>query len=285
MIYLDGKAVEFGSFPNGETMLKVELERNRVYSVDFKYEGDADLFRLMLLKKYIDQVGAHALLRMMYMPYSRMDRTENDSAFTLKYVTQFINSLNFEDVYVLEPHSDVTMAMLERAFPIYVTVEMLDDVLEMIGFDKDKDYLFFPDAGAQKRYSKLKGFKQAVGFKKRDFQTGKIEGLEIVGDIETGAKVLILDDLCSRGGTFLHSASKLRDIGAGEVYLFVGHAEDSMLEGQMLLAKHVNAKNYLVDKIFTTDSMFSEKAKTYIKDELSDRIHVFNLIKESGKNA
>ena len=38
-----------------------------------------------------------------------------------------------------------------------------------------------------------------------------------------GSRVLIVDDLCSRGGTFYHSAKKLKELGAKEIYLYISH--------------------------------------------------------------
>ena len=101
MIKLNGQEVKFKQFPNGETLMGYEdiihaMNNNDDLLVDFKYENDSDLIKLMFLKKYIDRYylgDTYLIIR--YMPYSRMDRVEEVSAFTLKYVTEFINDLNF----------------------------------------------------------------------------------------------------------------------------------------------------------------------------------------------
>lgn len=44
-----------------------------------------------------------------------MDRVKNpDEVFTLKYFCEFINDLKFDVVYVNDPHSDVSMALLNN---------------------------------------------------------------------------------------------------------------------------------------------------------------------------
>ena len=84
-----------------------------------------------------------------------------------------------------------------------------------------------------------------------NWQTGKIKDLMVSGDTDLieGARVLIVDDISSRGGTFYHSALKLKELGAEELYLYVTHAENTILEGNVL-------KGDLFKKVYTTDSIF-----------------------------
>ena len=92
----------------------------------------------------------------------------------------------------------------------------------------------------------------AYGIKKRDWATGKIQGLEAAGCTEMikGSNILIVDDICSRGGTFYHSAKKLKELGADKVYLYVSHCENTILEGEVLTSG-------LIERVFTTDSIFT----------------------------
>lgn len=83
-------------------------------------------------------------------------------------------------------------------------------------------------------------------------KTGEIKSLEVVGDIKykpENRKVIIVDDLSSYGGTFVHSAIALKNLGFSEVYLLVAHAENSIFKGDLFMH---------VDKVFTTDSILTE---------------------------
>jgi ribose-phosphate pyrophosphokinase len=266
VILLNGVELEFKLFPNGETLvdggqiLEHAVENN---DVAFKYENDSDLIKLMFLKNYLDDNNLKAALIIYYMPYSRMDRVEGSSVFTLKYVSNLINSLNFAKVTLIEPHSDVSLALINKSTAKYPSIELLDQVIAEVGFKLEEDYLFFPDAGAQKRYIKVKGYKQLVGFKVRDFQTGQIKKLDVVGNVENeGFKVIIVDDLCSYGGTFIMSAEKLKEIGASEIYLLVGHCENSIYKGKIL-------ETDLIDKVFTTNTILDEANH--------EKIHVYEI--------
>lgn len=266
MIQLNGVELAFRTFPNGETLVdgeSISAIIQDLNAISFKYENDSDLIKLMFVKSVLDDRDKPASLLIYYMPYSRMDRVEGASVFTLKYAANLINSLQFKDVTVIEPHSDVTLALLNRSKAKYPTVELLEQVAAEVGFDRDTDYLFFPDAGAQKRYSKVKGYKQLVGFKSRDFQTGEIQSLDIVGTVPAVPfKVIIVDDLCSYGGTFIRSAEKLREIGASPVYLLVGHCEKSIHQGKILTTD-------LIDKVFTTNTILDQAGH--------DKIQLFEI--------
>ncbi|QOT01233.1 ribose-phosphate pyrophosphokinase [Brevibacterium sp. JNUCC-42] len=239
--------------------------------VTFKYESDSDLIKLMFVKRYLDDINTEVDLVIYYMPYSRMDRSEGLSVFTLKYVSEFMNSLSFKNVTVVEPHFDVTPALLNKSYAIYPTIDMINEVMSTVGFNKHKDYLFFPDAGAQKRYGKVEGYQQLVGFKKRDFQTGQIKGLQVVGETEkiNGSKIIIVDDLCSYGGTFIMSSEKLKELGASEIFLLVGHCENSIFKGKVF-------ESDLIDKVFTTDTILTDEMN-WENQKYKNKLHVFTI--------
>jgi len=275
MIKLNGKEVEYKTFPNGETMLVHESVKDLGYVVNevlFKYENDSDLIKLMFLKKYLDALGwGNIDLVITYMPYSRMDRSENSSPFTLKYVSEFINSLKFQDVTVIEPHSDVTPALLNGVSSNYINFDLVKRVMKEVNFNSQTDYIMFPDNGAAKRYSKMKVKNELIGHKQRNFETGKIESLEVIGSfIENPDKVIIVDDLSSYGGTFMMSGKKLKDLGFKEIYLLIGHAENSVFKGHLLTEESP------ITKVFTTDSILTEQ-DNWENKKYEDKIKIYSI--------
>lgn len=245
MITLNGKQVLFGQFPNGEVNLPVptENERNKVV---LRYREDADLFRLMLLR---DCLRNPSDLHIMYFPYSRMDRVSKEYVLTLQSVADYINWMEWDSVTIYEPHSDVTPALIAGAY----VVEVIPILMNNLNVPEVNFQVFFPDAGAQKRYSDTLGFHpdlELVGFKKRDFSTGRIQEIKILGDLKYST-VVIVDDLCSKGGTFVMAAEKLRAMGFKRIYLVVAHCENTIYEGKMF-------SSGLIDHVFTTDSILDD---------------------------
>lgn len=281
MIKLNGEEILFEKFPNGETKLLHKgvfdhLRHLGSNTVLFKYEDDSDLIKLMFVKDYLDSLNyGFADLLITYMPYSRMDRSENYSPFTLKYVANFINSLKFNRVTVIEPHSDVTTALLDGVQADYINFDLIERVKKEVLFNDEKDYIIFPDAGASKRYSKMKAQNTLFCNKVRDFETGDIKGLELVGDTSKayGRTAIIVDDLSSYGGTFIHTADRLREEGFVEIILLVAHAENTIFQRNdrtgKLLFEHV-------DKIFTTDSILTEQKYPHNR-KFDNQLHIFKI--------
>lgn len=255
MIKVNGKEIEFTQFPNGETnMNHLSFPVAEEYTnVTFKYENDSDLIKLLFVKRYLDKVKdiKNIYLDIYYMPYSRMDRSVNGSPFTLEYTAEFINNMNFESVSIIEPHSDITLNMIDNSIPDYITKDLYRKVFKEINFNLDSDYAMFPDKGARDRYKDILFPNILIGEKVRNFETGRIESLDIIGEINNNPnKVLIMDDLTSYGGTFCMASEKLKKIGFKEVYLLVAHAENSIFKGALF--NHI-------DKVFTTDSILTEQ--------------------------
>ena len=248
MIMIDGLTIEQNRFP--DNTLRVNAIKNMMYphKILWLYENDAELFTLICLRRHYE--GMPLTLFMPYCPHARMDRVKKDTdVFTLKYFCEVINSLHFEKVYITDAHSNVAPAMLDRCVNVDVSSK-IQKVIEMI--NDDSLIAFYPDEGAMKRYSEQSNLPYAFGVKVRDWATGKIQKLDIVDNglcIKDNA-ILIIDDICSYGGTFLRAAQALKDKGASAVYLYVTHAEQSMIKGDMY-------NQDVVNKIFTTNSIFN----------------------------
>lgn len=221
-------------------------------TIHWYYENDSELFTLIVIKGALDDLGViNTALYMPYIPHARMDRIKNDAEiFTLKYFCKIINYLNFSYVTVLDPHSNVSTALIDRLN----VISAKDHIQNAIRKINDKSLvLFYPDEGAMKRYSDQNNLPYAFGIKKRDWNTGNILGLQLMNDsIIQGNNVLIIDDICSRGGTFYHAANALKEAGANDIYLYITHAEYTMIEGDMY-------NQDIVRKIFTTNSIFKTK--------------------------
>jgi ribose-phosphate pyrophosphokinase len=254
MIKVNNILIEQGHFPDGTLLTKFDPYNDKFkwqdgIAVDWHYENDAELFTLICVKRHLDHFfgdDIHINLWMPYVPHARMDRVKNsDEIFTLKYFCEVINSLHFNMVFITDVHSNVTPALLDHVVQLKVT-STIERVIDMCG----DPVLFYPDEGAMKRYSTDIARPCAFGIKRRDWTTGKIQDLYVMnGDLVKGKDVLIVDDICSYGGTFYHSAKALKALGANNIYLYITHCETSVFDGEMI-------NSGLISKIYTTDSIF-----------------------------
>lgn len=223
------------------------------------YDGMDELFNVYSIGKHMIKKFGKAILVMPYVPNARMDRVQMErDVFTLKYFADIINQVGFREIRVLDPHSDVCMGMINNSKAMGSA--LCDNIMAAFTAS-NPDVVYFPDAGALKRYSgilhnslvgnKIAKKKIVFGNKDRDWQTGEIKNMQIVGSISDGDKVLIIDDICSFGGTFKRSAEALKKLGASDISMYVSHSENSILEGGLL------DETDLIKKVYTTDSIFT----------------------------
>ena len=244
-----------------------EVKENNI--IKWYYENDAELITLICVTKHINEKFPEAKisLNVPFFPHSRMDRTKSsEEVFTLKYFCDIINSLNFKRVIILDPHSNVTPALLDRVV-VKSPRDVIFAVVERLGLT-EKDYVYFPDEGACKRYSDLFPFKKntLIGHKVRDWETGKIQGLRISSPdgIEfedghfMGCRVIMIDDIISYGGTLAYSADELKKLGFKHIYAYATHTENSILDPEKgTLLKRL--EDGTVDHIYTTCSTYTGK--------------------------
>lgn len=256
MLYLNDNKVEFITFPNQEKRLDLPLEFvNNLHEniVLWNYETDASIFELLLFDEVMTKLKHHYKLVIGYMPYSRMDRTnEKNTAFSLKVLTQLLSEQTsaLKEIFVLAPHSPETLA-------------------------KFKEY------GMKVQENVV------ICEKTRNFATGAIESIEakirkakgIPNDMKL--KLIVIDDLCSYGGTFvkvLEAIEKHRQINFDNAWLIVTHAEKAIEEGKVL-------EKY--DKVFCTDSIsVPAKSKDMTVEKFTEDATVyFKKVKDIVKNS
>ena len=256
MIKINGIKQEYDLFPNNEIKIPpvdkwtiTDNQNSKDIYVEFEYDNSIDIVRLIFIKKHLDNISsANKYLIMKYIPYERMDRETKNQMFTCKYFCELINDLKFNKVFVLDPHSNVSVGILNNVEQI-----SLENNINYIFNENYIDILCFPDVGANKKYTEiLEDIKlpKIWANKHRDINTGRITDYDIVSDVDVKDKtILIIDDICVKGYTTLFCAKKLKELGAKSVIFYCSHCEENIHDGELL-------KTDYVDKIYTTDSLF-----------------------------
>lgn len=247
MFYISGNELKTSNFSSGELKASFPvIAKGEEITVIWRYESDAELFTLICIAKHYQNHKKYLYLP--YLPNARMDRVKNlEDVFTLKYFCQIINSLNFEVVYVTDVHSNVSLALLDRVSEI-TPKSYIEFVINT--HEKEDLVLVYPDAGAAKRYSEMfPEYDSTYCDKVRDWKTQKITSL-VLNDpnIVSGKSVLIVDDICSYGNTFVRAAEALKAANAAKIYLYVTHAENAIVKGDIF-------KSGLIDKVYATGSL------------------------------
>lgn len=288
MIYLNENPIEFITFPNKEKRLDLPKEFVKfhdtkvVNDIYWKYETDESIFELLLVDNAMISYEQEYNLYIGYMPYSRMDRVkEQGTAFSLEVIVRIINNLScVNGIYVLDPHSPITLQELNRyqlsdnAFEFKYS--LAKDVIDYTQIDVNNAWFVFPDKGAATRYNADDYPNVIICEKVRNFATGKIESIKasiekVTNTPSENAPLIIIDDLCSYGGTFVGAIKAIEtdlNIKSSENWLIVTHAETAIDMGQVPL---------IFNKIFTTDSIYTPQGYQYMNMKpfnSSDKVYV-----------
>lgn len=225
MISIKGVPITPTFFPDGTSQvwkvpddLLSEIYRDYTCVVEWEFEGEAELLHLAQLKTLLDSYNIVTTLYIPFLPYARQDKwVSNQTTFALTTFATLLNSLKFSEVKVLDVHCNV------RANQIENLVDMSPGLYIERAFKESKaNLLLFPDEGASTRYGNLTIGKYETAHKVRDHLTGEITGVSLNGGVR-GKRVLIADDICDGGRTFVEVSRRVYSSGAKEVHLYVTH--------------------------------------------------------------
>lgn len=247
-------------FPAGEVGIEIQphayAEKQDTVTVNARIKSSNDLVALLMVSDAIDRqyVNAKKILELPYIPYARQDRVCNEGeALSISVFASMINSCGFSKVKVVDPHSDVSVALIKN---VQVT-----ESYELLKKDLSSYYVVAPDAGAYKKAHKWAQKKNALGVitanKVRDVKTGKIISVNVDQDV-TGLNLLVVDDLCDGGRTFTELADCLQ--AALQLELYVTHG---------IFSKGVEVLTSVYDRVYTTNSFHGDVPEEMKNDKIN----------------
>lgn len=255
------------SYPDGTSYVEVKSFK---YELEYRINSYEDLWTLAQIKDVYDynKQPLHVIIPNLIDAQADRRFVPNQSS-NLMLVLNFLKSLNFAEITFFHPHNpEVVEAILPEAH-ILDNSYFIDEVLNKIWFDnkeadpkylerKGEDFniqdnliLMSSDAGGFKPLMKLcdkigwKGETESAA-KSRKYEEGKSVLTQLINRQDFGGKdVLIIDDICVKGGTFVGLAKLLKERNVGKLYLAISHLTVSN--------PNPNIVN-LFEKVFTTTS-------------------------------
>jgi len=272
--YTDGVAgskrtsISTMTFPGGEVGVNInsgsldawtpQVGRVKVIDLFAKIQNSDQLMAMFMATDALRRVYPYAVidLTIPYFPYARQDRVCNaGEALSVKVMATLINAMNYGSVTVVDPHSPVLVAALDKCFVIEQK-----EVFKRTKQDWHKWTIVAPDMGASKKtedFAKLVGAKDVLYCnKKRNLADGKILGMNILNPeiLRVGGSLLILDDICDGGRTFIEVAQLIERESPGyhqgkldyTIELAVTHG---------IFSKGVGVVTDHFDHVYTTDTL------------------------------
>jgi len=239
-------------FPDGTSQvwkLPAEVLESKDLTVVWNFEAEREIIDLLSLRALLPTHDIH--LHIPYLPYGRQDKdVNNELTFNLVVLARLLNSMNLDKVTSVDTHNPEVAEELIDSF-VNIKVETLHNRL----VDAIRpDIVVFPDMGASQRYKTNRP--KIICRKSRNQSTGAITGHEIYEEssigLEPGNQLLIVDDICDGGATFISVAKMLHeDTKDLKIDLFVTHGIFSKGR-QHLLTNGINA-------VYTTNSLLKNK--------------------------
>ncbi len=197
----------------------------------------------------------------LYVPYflgARSDRKfeKGQTNYLKNVICPIINSQGFSKVIVMDPHSDVLEACLTNYMKID-NFRLVNFALSDIGGDSSQIAIVSPDGGALKKiYDVAKEFditNVVTASKVRDIKTGNIIRTQLpTMNLEGIEHLIVIDDICDGGRTFIELAKAIKEITEIPIYLIVTHG--------IFSAGFDELEKYF-ETIYTTDSIHSDIAE------------------------
>lgn len=246
--YLGGSQldIEFGTFAGGERSVRIngymltspfnpDLKESMPEGKDLVVYANVDssdaIMDLLLFTDAFNRLGrgtghlVKKVCHLPYIPYARQDRVMvPGEPLSAEVFGRILGLCSFDRIIVDDPHSDVSPSHIKNV-SVFEQYELALDILGP-GFFDDA-VIVAPDAGAIKKVTKLAkkvGHRHiGVGTKHRNLITNEITDTTYSGPDVKGKRVIMVDDICDGGRTFIELGKVLRDQGASEVILYTTH--------------------------------------------------------------
>lgn len=259
MIKINGHPIKSFVFPAGEVQVKLPMDHikgAKLLRIDARISSSDDFMSLLLVASAIHHhhqrffdIDLETHLVIHYLPYARQDRVcSNGEAFSLDMVLDLLLR-NFDIIEVTDIHNPKIIENDERIWHN----DVLGILLQNKKWFEGIDLLVAPDKGSINKVTQISGafeIPMVHADKVRNPEDGKITSYELHGDVK-GKNVLVIDDICDGGGTFIMLADELKKKEAKSWNLYVTHGIFSRGLEPLYVAGY--------DKIYTTDSFFGNR--------------------------
>jgi len=234
MITVNGFKLNITNFPDNTSQVWknpsgfIDSLKSSTTDIVWNFEHEVEIVYLMQFAFFLEQFdiknGINSETRVMnadipYMPYARQDKDVDDSScWALHLLVSMLSG--FDRVTTFDVHNP---DFFTKHYPKFNLVNMLPtEKVKKIIKDNDISLVIFPDKGAANRYGNLCKIPFVSAQKVRDQLTGDITSFSIP-EIKTPQNVLVWDDLCDGGRTFVEVAKCIPINMAPQLILYVSH--------------------------------------------------------------
>lgn len=271
-------------FPDGQQQVSLDLksfkiiQREDIAEITARLTSFADLELILATTASLRELGFEIIwLVVSYFTGARSDRLfqKGSNNYLKSVICPIINAQNYERVSVFDPHSDVLEGCLNR-FRKIDNIYFVNQILRELNLNINNVTLVCPDSGYLK---KMYAIVESLGYtgdviicSKYRRIDGSLTNIQVPLEESLNKPLLILDDICDGGRTFIELAKIIREKYPNfnkEIYLGISHG---------IFSSGFNELSVTFDQIFCTNSFKTidfEAANYY--DQPAKRVTQFNI--------
>lgn len=258
------------TYPDGGKYVTITNTSSNCFT--YQINDYSDLFMLKSIKDAWDNMHKlapvakrplHVFIPCMFQQQHDRRFNENES-HELKLVCEFINSCDFASVEIFHPHNESAISTIlnnvmftpTKVYYRYVFDNLRNHDVFLDAPDKLPPILLSTDAGSFKWVNKIaEEYKLDLYAANKMREKGKLTQNIECQDFK-GRDIIIFDDLCVYGGTFVGLGKMLKERNCGKLFLVVSH----------MTVKNPNKElENLFDAVYTTNSKFSNYNLSNVK--------------------
>lgn len=263
--------VDVHTFPDGEVLPRIPSPASTTIVYRSLNEPNARLVELLLS---VDAWRSNGVKRLVlvapYLPYMRQDIAFRSGEPVSQRVLAGLLDNAFDGIVTVDPHLHRTQS-LEALFPNCECVHLFgaDALVSHLRMDPPPPRMLVvgPDIESRPwvtRIAEPLGLDHATFRKVRrgdtDVEMESPSGLSVAG-----RPILLVDDICSTGGTLRKATTILRSSGAGPITIFISHMLGDAMVVESLL--HAGAT-----RIISTDSCPGPTSEILLADLLAQSL-------------
>ncbi len=228
--YLDVRLTrsELKTFADQEIFLRIDenVRGEDVFVIQStSYPANDNLMQLLICMDALRRASARRVTAVIpYFGYARQDRkTDGRTPISAKLVANLISTAGADRVLTVDLHAGQIQGFFDIPTDnLFGGPVMVDDIRERYG--KERIVVVSPDVGGVVRARSLANRLNAdlAIVDKRRPEAGRSEVMNIIGEV-SGARCVMIDDICDSGGTLTNAAEALKQAGAASVSAYITH--------------------------------------------------------------
>ncbi len=230
ILHLPLSGLKLEKFANGEIYARFEesVRGDEVFFVQTLAGENVNdlLMELLIVADAATRASAASFTAVIpHYGYARQDRkAAGREPITARLVANLLEAAGVDRVISLDLHSNQIQGFFDIPLTHLTALYLFGDYFKTKDFDWSNTVVVSPDMGRAKVAKKLSdylGCEVAIAHKSRP-KHNAAEVMGIIGDIK-GKTCIVNDDMIDTAGTLCGSITKLKEMGAGDIYISATH--------------------------------------------------------------